>query len=594
MERGISRAEWLAFAAAVLLFALIRLPLFFEPAVRLGWHSDAAAFGLMGRDMLEGRFHLFWWGQSYMGTLTSAFAALGGLIVAPFGVTPSVGPLGMRIGTAIEWVLMMFLYWIGMRVAFGPAVAVVTALLLATGPGWFFHSQLAPRGAEMLLLLSAAIFALSVRGLERRRDWFLFGVLSGLGWWMHQGVFFAIGGAFAVQLLRSRTWAIARPSSLLDFLFMRGRPPALRIVNAVLLVLVTAAVVHDFVPQVPVLFLHEPLLEPLLVWAAVRLLSAAARSPRLRAAVMHLRRTRDLWLPRAALFLAGALLAYSPVIIGGMLGAYKNTYGFSAPFQTPSGFVSHLLRTARSDFWTLIDAQKTPVGIATTAALLVLLTGSAVRHRRAIRDLLIARPAAYGPRAIAGITLLLCFAFYLGSRRAYEGSVRYIAPAVPILFVFAVAEAAVWWSRGKAGLRIGAAAAVLVLTLGYAVQRMDLVEEIGTARAEGRFFTGGGFSSGPRFDPRPTMAAIRRGGYRVCYAEYATAIKLEWLLDRDVRFISHNSIEPRRELARRLAALPVPKCYVDGQGDVRPWDPGEHDDSIGRAAAERLRRMSRR
>ena len=592
-QRGVSRAEWLAFGAAVLLFFLIRLPLFFEPAVRLGWHSDAAAFGLMGRDMYEGRFHLFWYGQSYMGTLTSAFAALGGLLVAPFGVTPPVGPLALRIGTAIEWILMMFFYWIGMRIAFGPAVAAVTALLLATGPGWFFHSQLAPRGAEMLLLISGAIFALAVRGLERRRDWFLFGLLSGLGWWMHQGVVFAIGGVLVVHLLRSRVWEIARPRSLVDFLFMRGRSAALQVVNAVLLLLLAAGIVRDFRPRFSAFFLHEPVFEPLVAWAVFRVLAAAIQSRRLRVVLTHLSRERSVWLPRAALFVVGATLAYTPVIIGGILGLYENTYGFSAPFQTPSGVVTHLVRTLRSDFWTLIDADVTPAGVATTAALLALLAGSVVRHRKAVADLLAARPAAWGPRAIAGVTLLLCFAFFFFSRRAYEGAVRYIAPAIPVLFAFAVAEGAEWWAKGRKAVRVAAAAAILTLTLGYAVQRMQLVDEIVEHRAEGRFFTGGGFSTGPVFDPFPAMAAIERGGYRVCYATYASAMKLEWLLDRRVQFISHNSVEPRRELARRLAALPGPKCFVDRDGNVRPWDPAEHDDSIGRAAAERLRRMRR-
>ena len=590
-ERGVSRAEWFAFAAALLLFFLIRLPLFFEPAVRLGWHSDAAAFGLMGRDMYEGRFHLFWWGQSYMGTLTSAFAALGGVILAPFGVTPPVGPLALRLGTAVEWSLMMFFYWFGMRAAFGPAVAAVTALLLATGPGWFFHSQLAPRGAEMLLLISGAIFALAVRGLERRRAWFVFGLLYGLGWWMHQGVVFAIGGVLLVLFLRSRLWEIARPSSLSASLLMRGRPTGLQIVNAVLLLLVAAGIVRDFIPRFPALFLHEPVFEPLVVWAAFRLVCAAFMSRRMREALAHLSSQRGVWMPRSALFIAGAVLAYLPVIVGSVLGAYENTYGFSAPFQTPSGVVSHFVRALRSDFWTLIDAQPTPIGIATTAALLVLLAGSAIRHRRAIGDLFMARPGAYGPRAMAGVTVILCLAFYLLSRRAYEGAVRYIAPAVPFLFAFAVAEGAALWAARKRAMRVAAAAAVLVLTLGYAVQRMQLVDEIVAKRAEGRFFTGGGFSSGPVFDPFPTMAAIDRGGYRICYAHYATAFKLEWLLDRRVQFISYNSVEPRRALARELATRPVPKCFVDGEGNVRPWDPAEHDDSIGRAAAERLRRM---
>ncbi|HUP45682.1 MAG TPA: glycosyltransferase family 39 protein [Thermoanaerobaculia bacterium] len=584
MGRRISRGEWLAFAAVILAFVLIRLPLFREPGLRLGWHSDAAAFGLIARDLYEGVPRLFWYGQSYMGMLTSAFGALAGIILMPFGVEPAVGPLALRLGTAIQWVLMMLLYWLGMRIAFGPAVALVTALLLTTGPDWFFHSQLAPRGGEMLLFLSAAVFALSVQGLARRRDWLLLGFLAGIGWWMHQGVIFAVGAALLVVVLRSRAWAIARRERVGPdhTLFMSGAPFALRLVNVILLGLVAAAIVREFVPRFPAFFLYHAVAEALAAWIAFRAVVALVRNEAIRDAIRHLVQNRAHWLPHAALFVFGALAGYAPVIVGKLAGMEEGTYGFSAPLQSPREIVAQTLRVARSDFWLLIGAAATPLGIVTTTALLVLLAAHIVRERR---------HALRGPRSIAGATILLCAVFYVVSSRAYEGAVRYIMPALPMMFAFAVAEAEVWWREGGRGMRALGAAAVLALTLGYTLQSTDLVRDLAAGRAEGRFFTGAGFSSGPAFDPRPVLAAIEHGGYEVCYADYNIAMMLEWLLDRRVRFLSYNSVEPRRELAQRLAALPVRKCFVDGHGNVQPWDPRMHDTTIGRTAQERLRRL---
>ncbi|HEU4521012.1 MAG TPA: glycosyltransferase family 39 protein [Thermoanaerobaculia bacterium] len=580
MSRRIPPAEWLLFSAVVLTFFLLRLPLFREPGLRLGWHSDAAAFGLIAREMYEGEFRLFWYGQSYMGTLTSAFGAVGGLLVAPFGVTPAVGPLALRIGTAIEWVLMMSLYWLGLRIAFGPAVAILTTLLLTTGPDWFFHSQPAPRGGEMLLLLSAAVFAVAARGLERRRDWLIFGVLSGIGWWMHQGIVFTIGAALLVAALRSPAWAILRSPRE-----QRRWPPLVRVMNVVLLVLVGAAVVRDFWPRFPALFLYNALAETVAAWVLFRAGVALMWDARVREAIHFID------LRRALLFAAGFVTGYAPVIVGRLSGATEGTYGFSAPLQTLPGVVAHLLRTLRSDFWILIGASATPLGVTTTICLLALLLASLVRHRVAIRDFLLLRPGTWGPRAIAGATLLLCAAFWVGSTRAYGGAVRYIMPALPMLFAFALAEAARWWQMARP-MRIAAAAVVSLLVIGYAVQTLRLVDDITAARAEGRFFTGAGFRSGPTFDPRPVTAAITRGGYEVCYADYSIAMMLEWILDRRVTFLSYNSVEPRRALARRLSSEPSKKCFVDREGRVRPWNPAEHDDSIRRRARERLLRLA--
>ena len=63
-------------ALAVAIFIALRIPLFFDPALHLGWNSDAAIFGMIAKAIAAGRdFPIFFWGQSYMGPLTSYLAA---------------------------------------------------------------------------------------------------------------------------------------------------------------------------------------------------------------------------------------------------------------------------------------------------------------------------------------------------------------------------------------------------------------------------------------------------------------------------------------------------------------------------------------
>ena len=76
-----ARTEAAIGGALVAIFAALRLPLFTTPGLRLGWNSDAALFGLMARAAAEGwDVPLFFWGQSYLGTITALGAAALGRI----------------------------------------------------------------------------------------------------------------------------------------------------------------------------------------------------------------------------------------------------------------------------------------------------------------------------------------------------------------------------------------------------------------------------------------------------------------------------------------------------------------------------------
>ncbi|MFP5246947.1 MAG: hypothetical protein ACLGH0_09655, partial [Thermoanaerobaculia bacterium] len=59
-----------------------------------GFNSDAAIIALMGKKMFEGRgFDVFFWGQNYVGPLTSMCIAFAGVFVG------AVDPLALRIGS---------------------------------------------------------------------------------------------------------------------------------------------------------------------------------------------------------------------------------------------------------------------------------------------------------------------------------------------------------------------------------------------------------------------------------------------------------------------------------------------------------------
>lgn len=589
----IARGEWLALAGIAAVFILLRIPLFVAPGLHLGWNSDAAIFGLMAKAIFAGReFPIFFWGQSYMGPLTSVVAAAAGAALRLAGVTPAVGPLALRIAVAAEVFAAIGFYWSGLRRAFGTSTATVVALWLATGPAYVFFFTIAPIGGEQMFVLSAIIFWFSVRTMLRKwRNWFFFGLLTGIGWWIHQGVVFAIGASLLIVVLRSTAWATAwREPQLVDRLLLRNvrrrwreddplLVMSLRVLNGLLLLWIADGVLFSLQVPVPALFLFSPLLEPVIVFAVVRFVLALLFDEDVRAAIALVVSEWRSWLTPLLLGLCGAVVGYAPVIVGGMLALYPRTYGLSVPPLPLRGMLEHLGTAVRADFWALIGASGSPAGVVVAAAIVMLLLIALVRHRRAVLDLVTLRAGDHGARGIAAATILLCAIFYVTSRRAHQGSVRYIVSALPMLYAFAARE--IWALRP----RLAGIAVALAITLGLAVPRMQQVRDVVAGRGEDYSGLGG------HFDPRPTLRAIEAGGYSICYAEYWVAYKLQWVSEERVRFIPFHSFDRTPAASRTLEAAPVRKCYVDDEGRVRLFQRSEFDESVMSAARERLQRM---
>ena len=114
-EQRITRVEWASLLAVAVAFVAIRLPLYTRPGLILGWNSDAALFGMMARAMRAGwDFPLYFWGQFYLGTLTSMLTALLG--------EPS--PLTLRIAASLEVAAAIFFFWLALRRIFGRSVMI--------------------------------------------------------------------------------------------------------------------------------------------------------------------------------------------------------------------------------------------------------------------------------------------------------------------------------------------------------------------------------------------------------------------------------------------------------------------------------------
>ena len=155
-------------------------------AGRASLDVDQSVVGLMARHMAQGTdFPLFFYGQSYMGSLEPSASALMFRLFGESGFTLGLGPV--LFGCIALWAL-----WRWGRDAAGPWGGLLAALGGLFGPLMHFQFQAAARGGYMVAL-AIGVLALSqsarMAGALREgrvvplRSWIGLGLLAGVGLW---------------------------------------------------------------------------------------------------------------------------------------------------------------------------------------------------------------------------------------------------------------------------------------------------------------------------------------------------------------------------------------------------------------------------
>lgn len=218
-DASIDRWELLCLLAVAFTFLAIRWPLYSEPGLTLGWNSDAALLGLMARAIQDGSdYPVFFWGQYYLGTLTSYLC----VVVAALMRAHEIGPLVLRIEALLEIGPALCFFWLALRRVFGRAPALGATFWLAAGPSFFFGFSIAQSGVETLFLVSSVLFWYVTRvRLSSGAECFVVGLLFGLGMWLHQGVMFLMVGivvaAFVERLISIRATFFVVIGSLIGY-----------------------------------------------------------------------------------------------------------------------------------------------------------------------------------------------------------------------------------------------------------------------------------------------------------------------------------------------------------------------------------------
>lgn len=585
-------------AAAVLAlaaFLTLRWRLLMPQAVELGWNSDAAIYGLAARRILErGRIDVFFWGQNYIGPLTSLAAAAVALIRrVAFDPAAGVDALAVRIAAMSETAAGAVFFWLGLRAALGRLAALPALLWLAIGPLYLFESSVTPRNDETSILCSGVLFWIAARsfaGLRRPgifdtpRECFFAGLMSGFGWWMNQSVVFILLPTAIVLLLRSQAWADLAPRIRpLDRLLIRtgrlGWRPLPR--TAILTLLAWQAILVTL----PLIALSAESWYPpagdvaiacvfLLLATQVALERYAGSRIRRRAFLADALTALRAVLPRGASLVAGFLLGFSPVLAGRLLEWYpirysrpEFTFGLDRLFQ-------HLSEMVHFDLWRWIGADRSGPGVVFAIGCAVGLGLLVWERRGEIRAFGSLRSAEWGAPSLVGSVLFVSLAFYAIALR-HGGDSRYVGAGVPAAYGLAAAGfvGAAPAARRRSNRFIRAIALAVVVVCGLASLQGQAARHVSAILSQP--------------DPRPLLEAIRDHGYRICYAGYWSAYRLQFLSEERVRFIPYKSQNRNRDESRALELQPGKKCLLLPDGTFRAFLPSDVPRRISRPSTAR-------
>ena len=153
---------------------------------RHSYNPDYGIVGLMAKHMAEGSdFPVFFYGQSYMGSLEPAVSAL---LCRGFGISGFM----VCLGTALFGMALISVVYAWGRDMGGRVAGAAAALFCVVGPDGYFHYQGSPRGGYGVTLLVGTFLmwqACRMGRCERLGKrvpslrYFLMGVLAGLGIW---------------------------------------------------------------------------------------------------------------------------------------------------------------------------------------------------------------------------------------------------------------------------------------------------------------------------------------------------------------------------------------------------------------------------
>lgn len=558
-------------------FVFSRLPVLTPDRAFLGLSSDNAIYALMAQDILvDGKIPVFFYGQHYQGPLTaiviagvqSAMSAAGFHQIIPGTADPyAICPLAVSVASTLMTLAGILCFSLFVRRIYDGATALVFALILSIGHSMLVEVSLRPLGAEMALLTGGWMALAFERWIRKRDSWSLFmaGVCTGIGLWMNEmTVFVLLPFILWLAIRRAARIKIWRPLKLNDRFLLSGAELELRelpLWTRVAGIFIHTLLAINFAGGLIAVWLGgwetvlfgirmkvpnglSPIKVSVFFFVLIQLVWWLASTQSARIAF---RRFAEKFWPG----FTGFLIAYFPVVFGGMLGWYGPGYGVKFRIMAVRNIPGHAWDAAVNFLPGFLSGSTNPPAIiGFWICILILLVCLAARSKKF-------RWSEW-PNHIHSLRMipwLMAFGnllYMLLDDRVSQGLVPRYALFTFIGLWMILSDAGMkLWRRPASSpvtgnlVRAGVVAALLLFGAAYYRDGKKLIREI---------------SIQP--DPRPKVQELISSQYRVGYADFWFAYKYEFLTGRKVLFIPYRSQDRTPERSRRLAEMPGKKCLI--------------------------------
>jgi hypothetical protein len=198
---GINRRSTLWILLILILGGAIRLLFLFTPSV----DSDQALNGLMARHILGGEFPFFFYGQDYCGSIETYFIST---VFFLFGISRFTLNLTIVIESLF---FIIFIYYLA-KLIFDKQTALLSALFSALASYYLiFHSVLARSAYIEIPIIGVLLLIVACKIIYRHehhyRNYFILGLLCGLGMWTHFLIVFFLPPIFLFLFIKDqRFW----------------------------------------------------------------------------------------------------------------------------------------------------------------------------------------------------------------------------------------------------------------------------------------------------------------------------------------------------------------------------------------------------
>lgn len=495
-------------------------------------NSDNSIYALMAKDLIkDGKLNIFFYGQNYMGPLTSIMIAISQFVLNFFGVKYLVphfeteyiiDPISITLGSSMLQIFGALLFSEGIRNKFGMKSAIITLVSCLFGTAAVFSHNYLPNGPEIQLFCIGLLIYLFSKDVHK----FFLGLALGFSWWMNQSVVFAVIPLLVFMVRNDIKLEVLKNKMFSKETIRKNKAMVVFLLLVILMGIIANEIgyfefnsVIKFKSRSGTKAIFFPILFYVLYVFTQCFESRIELYKYIKENLLEFR-----------YFLIGSVLGYLPVIIGVKLNWYENSYTPKFELVKISSLPGYLMKLI-TDYYPKVFGFNFSYLLGTIVFVVTILIVS-----KNILNIWKQKIHKIDWKDLLSIGFLINVMFVVLSQRSQsEYASRYS------FYLIYITPLLLYLAENKWIKRIS-----LIILLVYIINVSSFVKEITI-----------------NIDTTTEIKNLKESGYKICYADFWDAYRLEYLTDGNVEFIVHNSQDRSKIINNKRRKRIEDKCYYD-------------------------------